>query len=92
MRGSRGGGDRGSGPPPTEICQRWGPVWRFGGGIGGPMPVFISYLSIIASLASMIVRDFKKVSIINSKLKGMSPREDAGGLSREYVLRIPIVS
>ena len=31
--------------PPPEICQRWGPVWRFGGGRGDPMPVFISVLS-----------------------------------------------
>ena len=36
--------------------------------------------------------DRMKVDRANVKLRGMDPREDAGGLSREYVLRIPSVS
>ena len=58
MYGFRGGGDRGSGPPPPfEICQKWGLVWMFGlmGRRGGPKVVFSSYFfSWLASLASDI--------------------------------------
>ena len=53
---SEGGGDQESGPP--EICQRWGPVYKFDGYERSP-EMFLSYYYHffgVASLASIIHR------------------------------------